>query len=56
MNALPPPKPTGSYSKIGLEIGLIYGLASVLAIGAGALVLFPALGYVAGQLVELFLD
>lgn len=55
MTALPPPKPN-LYSKIGAEIGVVYGLASVMAIGVGALILFPALGFTLGKLVELFLD
>lgn len=48
MNALPPPQAV-QYAQMGLNVGVVYGLASVYSMGASA-ALFPLVGYLLGKI------
>jgi hypothetical protein len=50
LTALPPPPPK-LFSAIGLQLGVIYGIASVAVVGIWAVV-FVILGYLMGYLLD----
>jgi len=52
---LPPPEVIVRYDLLGLEVGAIYGLASIGALGAVA-ILFPVAGFLLGQIFGALCD
>lgn len=49
MTAGPPPSLEVQFDRLGVEVGLVYGIASLAVLGALALI-FPIIGYLAGRI------